>query len=459
MDKIEILILKNLIYNDEYVRKILPYIKSEYFQDHTQRIIFEEIYSFICSYNKLPSKEAIEIEVQKRTDLNEKSYSETIRLLSEFEYEPVEFQWLNNVTEKWCKDRAMYLALMESIQIADGSEEKKNVEAIPDILQEALSVSFDTNIGHDYVDDAELRFEKYHKKEEKIEFDLDYFNKITNNGVSKKTLNVVMAAPGVGKSLFLCHITSAFLSQGRNVLYVTLEMSEEKIAERIDANLFDVDIQNLYRLSKQQFISKTNQLKQKTQGKLIIKEYAPGIANSTHFKNLLKELELKKNFIPEVIVIDYLNLCSSSRYKAGSTNSYTYVKAIAEELRAIAVENDLPIFSATQVNRSGASTTEMEMTDTSECIYINEKIETISGEIKTINELKVGDQIKSQDNYKTVITVHHKKNKDCIKIKLESGKSIIVSKDHVFPTNNGRKSINTGLKIGDLLNSMTNEKI
>lgn len=392
MDKVELLILKNLIYNDEYVRKILPYLKSDYFQDYSQKVVFQEIQEFFSSYNKLPTKEAIEIEIENRTDLTENSFKECLSVVTSLDYDPVDFQWLSTITEKWCKDRAIYLALMESIQIADGGDDKRNRDAIPSILEEALSVSFDTHIGHDYIEDVELRYDLYHKKEQKIPFDLDYFNKITDGGVSKKTLNVVVAAPGVGKSLFLCHVASSILIRGKNVLYLTLEMAEEKIAERIDANLFNVSIQDLSKMNKKQFLDKTQQIKQRTQGKLIIKEYPPGAANSNHFRALLKELELKKNFVPDVIVVDYLNLCASSRYKTTNTNSYTYVKSIAEELRAISVEYGVPTFSATQVNRNGASTTEVEMTDTSESFGLPATVDMLFALIST-EELEQMGQI------------------------------------------------------------------
>jgi replicative DNA helicase len=392
MEKIELLILKNLIYNEEYVRKILPYLKSDYFQDFSQKVVFEEIQQFFSSYNQLPTKEAVEIEIENRSDLTENSYKECLDVVSNLEFEPVEFEWLTKTTEKWCKDRAIYLALMESIQIADGGDSKKSRDSIPSILQDALSVSFDTHIGHDYIEDIDSRFEFYHKTEQKIPFDLDYFNRITDGGASKKTLNVVVAPPGVGKSLFLCHIGASILSQGKNVLYLTLEMAEERIAERIDANLLDVSIKDLMKLSKDQFFAKANILKKKTQGKLIIKEYPPGTANCNHFKALLKELELKKNFIPDAIIVDYLNLCSSSRYKTSTTNSYTYVKAISEELRAMGVEYNLPVFSATQVNRNGASTTEVEMTDTSESFGLPATVDMLFALIST-EELEQMGQI------------------------------------------------------------------
>lgn len=392
MEKVELLILKNLIYNENFVRKILPYLKSEYFQDYSQRVIFQEIEDFFSSYNQLPTKEAIEIEIENRTDLTEQSFKDCLRIVSELNYEPVEDEWVFQTTEKWCKDRAIYLALMESIQIADGGDSKRNRDAIPSILQEALSVSFDTHIGHDYIEDVDERYEFYHKKDIKIPFDIDYLNRITDGGVSPKTLNLVVAAPGVGKSLFLCHFASSILFQGKNVLYFTLEMAEERIAERIDSNLLDVSVQDLSKLSKDQFLSKTYQLSKKTQGKLIIKEYPPGAANANHFKALLKELELKKNFIPDVIIVDYLNLCSSSRLKTSNANSYSYVKSIAEELRAIGVESNIPIFSATQFNRSGSTTSEAEMTDTSDSFGIAFTVDLMLALIST-EELEQMNQI------------------------------------------------------------------
>jgi replicative DNA helicase len=411
MEKVELLILKNLIYNEDFVRKILPYLKCEYFQDYSQKVVFEEIQEFFSSYNQLPTKEAIEIEIENRTDLTEESFKNCLAITTSLEYEPVEDEWLFSTTEKWCKDRAIYLALMESIQIADGGDSKRNRDAIPSILQEALSVSFDTHIGHDYIEDVEARYEFYHKKDLKIPFDVDYLNRITDGGVSPKTLNLVVAAPGVGKSLFLCHFASSILFQGKNVLYFTLEMAEERIAERIDANLLDVSVQDLSKLSKEKFLSKATQLSRKTQGKLIIKEYPPGAANANHFKALLKELELKKNFVPDVIIVDYLNLCSSSRLKTSNANSYSYVKSIAEELRAIGVEHNIPIFSATQFNRSGATTSEAEMTDTSDSFGIAFTADLLlalisTDELEQMNQLLI-KQLKNRygplDRYKKFV--------------------------------------------------------
>jgi replicative DNA helicase len=367
MDKIEFLILRNLLNNEDYVRKVIPFIKSEYFEDYNQKIVFEEILNFVSEYNQLATKEVLCIEVEKRTDINEQSFKEIVQLVSCLEDVPVESGWLIDTTEKWCRDRAIYLALMESIHIADGNDEKKNRDSIPSILSDALAVSFDNHVGHDYLQDYEQRYESYHKKEDKIEFDLEYFNKITKGGLPNKTLNIALAGTGVGKSLFMCHVASSVLLQGRNVLYITLEMAEERIAERIDANLLNVPIQDITSLPKQMFETKVTNLAKKTQGSLIIKEYPTASAHSGHFKALLNELALKKSFRPDIIFIDYLNICSSSRFRGGSNvNSYTLVKSIAEELRGLAVEFNVPIVSATQTTRSGYGSSDVELTDTSE---------------------------------------------------------------------------------------------
>ena len=367
MDTVEFLILRNLLYNEEYVRKVIPFLKAEYFEDSNQRIVFEEILSFVSEYNQPATKEILCIETEKRQDINDDSFKQITTLISNLEDEPSEFEWLVNTTEKWCRDRAIYLALMESIQLADGKSEQKGRDAIPSILSDALAVSLDNNIGHDYLQDYEARFESYHRKEDKLEFDLEYFNKITKGGLPNKTLNIALAGTGVGKSLFMCHVASAALLQGKNVLYITLEMAEEKIAERIDANLLNVPIQDITDLPKPMFETKINNLAQKTQGTLIVKEYPTASAHSGHFKSLLSELALKKSFRPDIIFIDYLNICASSRYRAGSNvNSYSYIKAIAEELRGLAVEANLPIVSATQTTRSGYGSSDVELTDTSE---------------------------------------------------------------------------------------------
>jgi len=367
MEKVENTILKNLLFNNDYCRKVLPFIKSEYFENFHEKIIFEEICKFILSYNDLATKEVVLIETEKRIDITEETYKIICDYICKLEDEPSDTNWIIDTTEKWCRDRAIYLALMESIKIADGQDEKKSRDAIPSILQDALAVSFDNHIGHDYLQDYLERYESYHRKEEKIPFDLDYFNKITKGGIPNKTLNIALAGTGVGKSLFMCHMASSVLLQGKNVLYITLEMAEDRIAERIDANLLNVNIKDIVELPRQMFEKKVNNIAKKTQGTLIIKEYPTASAHSGHFKALLNELSLKKSFRPDIIFIDYLNICGSSRYKSNfSVNSYSYVKAIAEELRGLAVEFNVPIVSATQTTRSGFGSSDVELTDTSE---------------------------------------------------------------------------------------------
>jgi replicative DNA helicase len=367
MDNVEFLILRNLLHNEEYVRKVIPFIKSDYFDNRSQKIVYEEILKFVEQYNKPVTKEILCIETEKRQDITDSDYKEITQLISSLEEAPTEFDWLVSTTEKWCRDRAIYLALMESIQIADGQDEKKNRDAIPTILSDALAVSFDTHVGHDYLQDYEARYESYHKKEDKTEFDLEYFNKITKGGLPNKTLNIALAGTGVGKSLFMCHVAASALLNGKNVLYITLEMAEEKIAERIDANLLNVPIQEISDLPKMMYESKVTKLSEKTQGTLIIKEYPTASAHAGHFRGLLNELAIKKSFRPDIIFIDYLNICASSRYRGNlSVNSYSYIKAIAEELRGLAVEANVPIVSATQTTRSGYGSSDVELTDTSE---------------------------------------------------------------------------------------------
>ena len=407
MDKIEILILRNLLYNEDYLRKVIPFLKGDYFEDFKQKIIFEEISSFVTEYNQVATKEILCIEIEKRSDINDTSFKEVTDLVSSLEDEPSDFEWLVDSTEKWCRDRAIYLALMESIQLADGKGEQKGRDAIPSILSEALAVSFDNHIGHDYLQDYEERFESYHRKEDKIEFDLEYFNKITKGGLPNKTLNIALAGTGVGKSLFMCHVASAALLQNKNVLYITLEMAEEKIAERIDANLLNIAIQNITDLPKQMFESKVTKLAQKTKGTLIVKEYPTASAHSGHFKALLQELALKKSFRPDIIFIDYLNICASSRYRGNSNvNSYSYIKAIAEELRGLAVEANLPIVSATQTTRSGYGSSDVDLTDTSESFGLPATADLMfalisTEELESLNQIMV-KQLKNRYNDPTM---------------------------------------------------------
>ena len=367
MDTVEILILRNLLYNEEYLRKVIPFIKADYFEQPTQKVIFEEVWNFVEEYNQATTKEVLCIEIEKRSDINDSTFKEITQLISYLEDVPTDYDWLLDTTEKWCRDRAIYLALMESIALADGKDKEKDRDAIPSILSDALAVSFDSHVGHDYLLDYEARYESYHRKEDKIEFDLEFFNKITKGGLPNKTLNIALAGTGVGKSLFMCHVAASALLGGKNVLYITLEMAEEKIAERIDANLLNVPIQEITDLPKVMFEDKVTKLAQKTQGTLIIKEYPTASAHAGHFRALLNELALKKSFRPDIIFIDYLNICASSRYRGNSSvNSYSYIKAIAEELRGLAVEANVPIVSATQTTRSGYGSSDVELTDTSE---------------------------------------------------------------------------------------------
>ena len=367
MERIETTILRNLVFNEEYSRKVIPFIQPDYFEQRTEKIIFEEITQFIVKYGNAITTEALAIELENRTDLSETEVKESREITSSLTDAPADNQWLEDTTEKWCRDRAIYLALMESISIADGGDKEKNRDAIPSILSDALAVSFDNHIGHNYLEDYKERYESYHKKEDRIPFDLEYFNKITKGGLPNKTLNVALAGTGVGKSLFMCHMASSVLLNGRNVLYITMEMAEEKIAERIDANLLNVPIQDLADLPRTSFENKVTNLANKTQGQLIIKEYPTASAHSGHFKALLNELALKKSFKPDIIFVDYLNICASSRYKGSANiNSYTLVKSIAEELRGLAVEAEVPIVSATQTTRSGYGSSDVDLTDTSE---------------------------------------------------------------------------------------------
>ena len=407
MERIETSILKNLIYNEEYSRKVIPFIKPEYFEQRSETVIFEEITNFIVKYGSAITIEALNIETENRTDLTENEIKEVRELNSSFEETVVENQWLLDSTEKWCRDRAIYLALMESISLADGKDESKGRDAIPSILSDAVSVSFDNHIGHDYLNDYEERYESYHRKEDKIPFDLEFFNKVTKGGLPNKTLNIALAGTGVGKSLFMCHVASSVLLQGKNVLYITLEMAEEKIAERIDANLLNVNIQNIVDLPKPMFGTKVTNLTKKTQGQLIIKEYPTASAHSGHFKALLNELALKKSFKPDIIFIDYLNICASSRYRANANvNSYSYIKAIAEELRGLAVEANLPIVSATQTTRSGYGSSDVDLTDTSESFGLPATADLMfalisTEELEGLNQIMV-KQLKNRYNDPTI---------------------------------------------------------
>lgn len=360
---LDTVILVNLVKNEQYVRKVLPFIKAEYFSDGDHKYAFEQIKEYIEKYNSPPTVEAMSIAFDRATE----EQRTLLKTIFEYEQEPQELQWLVDETEKFCKDKAVFNAVLEGIQIIDGKSRDKTPDALPEMLTEALQVGFDTNVGHDFIEDADKRYDFYNRLEEKVPFDLDLFNKITEGGLSNKTLNIALAGTGVGKSLFMCHMASACIANGRSVLYITLEMAEERIAERIDANLMNIPIMDLKDLSKPMFQDRIQTLKDKYEGRLIVKEYPTASAHAGHFKALINELKLKRNFHPDIIFIDYLNICTSARFRPGSSaNSYTIIKSIAEELRGLAVEQDVPIFSATQTTRGGYNSSDVDLTDTSE---------------------------------------------------------------------------------------------
>ena len=359
--------LSNLIYNEDYCRKVLPFIKPTYFEVKEERIIFEEIYSFVDKYKKIPSQISLEIEVEQRKDLTETEHSKIVDIIKTLDSTDVDMDWLLDTTEKFCKDKAIYNAIVDGISIIDGKDKNRTADSIPSILTDALAVSFDNAVGHDYLLDSDSRFEFYHRVEERIPFDLDFFNKITKCGLPTKTLNIALAGTGVGKSLFMCHMAANCLSQGKNVLYITLEMAEERIAERIDANLMNISMEDLHDLPKKMFDDKIAKIMKKTSGTLIVKEYPTASAHSNHFRGLVKELAIKKSFKPDIIFVDYLNICASSRFKGNANvGSYFYIKSVAEELRGLAVECNVPIMSATQTTRGGFTSSDIGLEDTSE---------------------------------------------------------------------------------------------
>ena len=399
--------LTQLVTNEQYARKVLPFMKKDYFSDRTERTVFEEITKFVDKYNKIPTQTSLEIEVQGRKDLNEDDYKKVVAVIQTLSSTDVDFEWLVDTTEKFCKDKAVYNAIVEGISIIDGKDKDRGPDAIPSILTDALAVGFDNAVGHDYLVDSESRYDYYHTVEEKIPFDLEFFNKITKGGLSPKTLNIVLAGTGVGKSLFMCHVAASCLSQGKNVLYITLEMAEERIAERIDANLMNITTEDLHDLPKQMFDNKIANIIKSTSGKLIVKEYPTASAHTGHFRGLIKELAIKKSFKPDIIFIDYLNICASSRFKgAASVNSYLYIKAIAEEIRGLAVETNIPILSGTQTNRSGFSSTDIGLEDTSESFGLPATADLMfalisNEELDELNQIAV-KQLKNRYNDPTV---------------------------------------------------------
>jgi replicative DNA helicase len=395
--KLEMMILSNLLKDEDYLRKTIPHLKNEYFIDWSERKVYQHIHKFVETYNAPPSIEALGISMQNDKTLTEDEFQQMTEIVSSLTHEEINKDWLIVETEKFCKDKAVYNAIVQSIQIIDGKDKNFTADAIPEILKDALGVSFDNSVGHDYLIDSDERFDFYHRVEERIPFDLDMFNKITKGGLPNKTLNIALAGTGVGKSLFMCHMAASALSQGKNVLYITMEMAEERIAERIDANLMNVTMDDLKNLPKQMFDDRVSRIKNKTEGKLIIKEYPTASAHSGHFRALLNELNLKKEFHPNIIFIDYLNICASSRFKmSGNVNSYTYIKGIAEELRGLAVEFNVPIVSATQTTRSGYGNSDVELTDTSESFGLPATADFMFAIISTEDLEKLGQLLIKQ---------------------------------------------------------------
>jgi len=429
-----------LVYNEEYGRKVIPFLKEEYFTSQSDKTIYRLIKEYVDKYNAFPSKEALAIDLSNKDGVGEETFKQSKELISGFiQDKETQIDWLLDQTEKFCQDKAIYNAIMASIGILDDASGKTTKGAIPQILSDALAVSFDTHIGHDFLEDADSRYNFYHTKEDRIPFDLDYLNKATNGGLPRKTLNIVLAGTGVGKSLFMCHCAASNLVNGLNVLYITMEMAEEKIAERIDANLLDTPIDQLALLPKDVYDKKVQRIRNKTQGKLIVKEYPTACAGSANFRHLLNELKLKKNFVPSIIYIDYLNICMSSRIKNGAqVNSYTLVKSIAEELRGLAVEFNVPIVSATQTTRSGY------------CLALDTKV-FVNNQKTNIVDVKIGDRIDTAGGQNIVKQIFPITKKKAYKITLANGKTIICSKEHLFPTKDGEKSIKRGLKIGEYL--------
>ena len=443
--RLETTILKNLIYNEDYLRKVLPFVKPEYFQDKTERTIFNEISLFTTTYNSTPTIEAIGIAVKEKNSFSNDEVEKLHSYLKEIESTKetsTQVQWLVDKTEKFCQEKAIYNAVLGSISILDGKDKTNDKGQIPKILSDALAISFDATVGHDYLENSDERYEFYHKTEERIPFDLEFFNKITKGGLPKKTLNIALAGTGVGKSLFMCHVAAGAMTQGKNVLYITMEMAEEKIAERIDTNLLNVTIDDLMELPKDVYDKKVKRVRDKTTGKLIIKEYPTASASTIHFRTLLNELNLKKSFVPDIIFIDYLNICCSSRIKAGANiNSYTYVKSIAEELRGLAVEFGVPIVSATQTTRSGFSSSDPGLEDTSESFGLPATADLMfalitSEELEALNQIMV-KQLKNRyadPTYYKRFTVGIDRSKMRLYDIEQSGQSGIADSGHTGPT-------------------------
>lgn len=451
---IEQTILANLIHNPDYCRKVIPYLKEEYFDELHTKKIFDSFIQYVNEYREAPSLEALNVSLDNRKDLNEETFKEISKAIYEYKIDDKTNQeWLLKETERFCQDKDLHNSIRKSILILDGKEKQLDKGSIPKILEDSLSISFDTKIGHDFTEDYESRYEYYNRKESRIPFDLDILNKITQGGLPPKCLVCFLGTTGSGKSLVMCHMAAANFMQGKNVLYVTLELAEEEVSRRIDANLMDVPVTGIADMGLETYTRRIERIKSKTTGKLIVKEYPTGSMSANHLRHAINELKIKKNFAPDIIYLDYINLCSSYRVKNNAANSYTIVKSIAEEMRGLAMEYGFPIVTATQATRSGYNGSDLDITDTSECIFVDENVTLRSGDNVKISDVKPGQQLETNDGYKTVMFVHHPKPKECYKIKMKSGKTITCSSEHVFPTKNGRISISTGLKPGDILSS------
>lgn len=448
-------ILSALMQSEEYARKVIPHLDKDYFAERTDLILYDEISSFFLKYNALPTRESIQVQVQNRNGVSQSDLEESLTKLQNLSPKSQNLDWLLESTEKFCKDRAVYNAIMKAIVILDGDDKTHTKEGIPSLLQAALGVTFDASVGHSYIDDAAARFDMYTRVDAKIRFDIKMLNDITTGGLSRKSLTLLLAASGGGKSLVMSHMAAANLRDGMNVLYISLEMSEEKIAERIDANLLNVDIDKIALLGKNSFCDKIDGIASKTRGRLFVKEYPTGAGHAGHFRGLLEELKTKQNFVPDVMYVDYLGICASAKMKmGGSVNSYAYLKSIAEELRGLAVENDIALVSAGQVNRGAYNASDLDLSDTSECLSLDSVVyNTSSREYVRIDSLKPGDNILGSIGPVVVMKTHHTKVKRKYKITTKSGKVIECSADHAFPTNRGRLNISKGLKAGDFLSS------
>lgn len=449
---IEDIILENLLHNEEYTRRVLPYLKEDYFHDQEKKIVYDQINQYLGKYNRPPSQDELIIEIQNLKGISQSNYQSSVDLVRTLSKRSKQsgLDWLLEQTETFCKDKALYNAIVGAASMI---EEKENVGQIPDLLKDALSVSFDNSIGHDFKNQIQDRYKLLHQTHEyKVPFDIQSLNDITNGGLARKTLSVIAASTGAGKSLFLCHCAARNLMAGMKVLYISMEMAEEQISERIDANILGWDIGKLKGLSMQEYVKKLQSKLGEKSGELIVKEYPTASAGASQFRALLNELRLKKDFTPDIIYLDYLNICSSSRFKSGAVNSYQYVKAITEEIRGLAIEYNVPIVSATQLNRSGTDSSDVGLGEISDCLAMDTIIQTRRGE-KKICELEVGDEVTNAFGFTQVLKVHHSKVKRAYRIKTKSGKEIVCSAEHQFPTGEGRKSISSGLDVGDKLST------